>query len=235
MRPTTVSRLNKTFASLLLGAHPALAHAAQNESGSMVTLFLSLLLILSGFVLIAWLARRYLPGAGSRGVVKVVGANPGGRARAGGGDRGGQYLAVAGRGRRTGAVAGQDAQAGRAYARFGKNGMKNMSFTLNIGSKAPGFQLKATDGKIYSCRILMKAGTWWCFLPATIVPMYWDRMRLPGKLPLNMRPKGVRFVAINSNSANTYREDDFDHMVKQDGTISVSLGFTCMMRPRKLP
>jgi flagellar protein FliO/FliZ len=66
--------LNKTFASLLLGAHPALAHAAQNESGSMVTLFLSLLLILSGFVLIAWLARRYLPGAGSRGVVKVVGA-----------------------------------------------------------------------------------------------------------------------------------------------------------------
>ena len=26
---------------------------------------------------------------------------------------------------------------------------------------------------------------------------------------------GVRFVAINSNSANTYPEDDFDHMVKR--------------------
>ena len=66
--------MNKTFTSLLLGAHPALAYAAQNEAGGMATLFLSLLLILCGFVLIAWLARRYLPGAGSRGVVKVVGA-----------------------------------------------------------------------------------------------------------------------------------------------------------------
>ena len=66
--------MNKTFAGLLLGAHPALAQAAQNEAGGMATLFLSLLLILCGFVLIAWLARRYLPGAGSRGVVKVVGA-----------------------------------------------------------------------------------------------------------------------------------------------------------------
>jgi hypothetical protein len=28
-------------------------------------------------------------------------------------------------------------------------------------------------------------------------------------------PEGVRFVGINSNSENTYAEDDFDHMVKR--------------------
>jgi hypothetical protein len=32
---------------------------------------------------------------------------------------------------------------------------------------------------------------------------------------LKYAPKGTGFVAINSNSANTYMEDDFDHMVKR--------------------
>lgn len=53
---------------------PVTAHAAQNDAGSMVSVFLSLFLILGGFVLVAWLFRRYLPGAGKQGIVKVVGS-----------------------------------------------------------------------------------------------------------------------------------------------------------------
>ena len=57
-----------------LACAPTLAHAAQSDTGNMVTVFVSLFLILGGFVLVAWLVRRYLPGAGKLGVVKVVGA-----------------------------------------------------------------------------------------------------------------------------------------------------------------
>ena len=32
---------------------------------------------------------------------------------------------------------------------------------------------------------------------------------------MKFAPAGVRFVAINSNSKNTYLEDDFDHMVSR--------------------
>lgn len=62
--------------SLLLGliCAPALAHAAQNDSGNMATVLMSLFLILGAFVLVAWLVRRYMPGVGKQGVVKVVGA-----------------------------------------------------------------------------------------------------------------------------------------------------------------
>ncbi|MEQ1591620.1 MAG: flagellar biosynthetic protein FliO [Thiobacillaceae bacterium] len=55
-------------------AYPALAHAAQTDSSSMAVVFLSLLVILGGFVLAAFVLRRYLPGADKQGIVKVVGA-----------------------------------------------------------------------------------------------------------------------------------------------------------------
>jgi flagellar protein FliO/FliZ len=52
---------------------PLPAFAAPDTSGSLLTVLLSLALILGGFVALAWLARRYLPGLGAQGVVKVVG------------------------------------------------------------------------------------------------------------------------------------------------------------------
>jgi flagellar protein FliO/FliZ len=51
---------------------PGSAFAATDAAGSMLTVLLSLALILAGFVAVAWLARRYLPGMGTQGVVKVV-------------------------------------------------------------------------------------------------------------------------------------------------------------------
>lgn len=56
---------------LLLVSFPALA--ASGTASSMLTVLLSLGLILGGFIAVAWFARRYLPGMGTQGVVKVVG------------------------------------------------------------------------------------------------------------------------------------------------------------------
>jgi flagellar protein FliO/FliZ len=47
--------------------------AAPDTAGSLLTVLVSLALILGGFVAVAWLARRYLPGMASQGAVKVVG------------------------------------------------------------------------------------------------------------------------------------------------------------------
>lgn len=55
---------------------PSWALAAPDTASSMLTVLLSLGLILGGFVAVAWLARRYLPGMGAQGAVKVVGTTP---------------------------------------------------------------------------------------------------------------------------------------------------------------
>jgi flagellar protein FliO/FliZ len=52
---------------------PSGAWAVADNASSLLTVLLSLTLILGGFVAVAWLARRYLPGMGAQGVVKVVG------------------------------------------------------------------------------------------------------------------------------------------------------------------
>lgn len=64
-----------TAGGLLLIPSTALA-AAPNTATSMFTVLLSLALILGGFVAVAWFARRYLPGMGAQGAVKVVGTTP---------------------------------------------------------------------------------------------------------------------------------------------------------------
>lgn len=58
--------------TLLLAALPA--HAATDATGSVFTVLSSLALILGGFVAVAWFVRRYLPGLGGQGNVKVVGS-----------------------------------------------------------------------------------------------------------------------------------------------------------------
>lgn len=53
---------------------PAPAFAATDAVGSTLTVLLALALILGGFIALAWLARRYLPGMAAQGVVKLVGS-----------------------------------------------------------------------------------------------------------------------------------------------------------------
>lgn len=66
--------MKRMFATFSLTSLPAAAQAAQTAASSLWPMLLSLVLILGGFVAVAWLVRRYLPGVGKQGVVKVVGA-----------------------------------------------------------------------------------------------------------------------------------------------------------------
>lgn len=60
---------------ILLACLATPVSAATNSATSVATVLISLVLILGGFALVAWLARRYLPGlGGTQGAVKVVGA-----------------------------------------------------------------------------------------------------------------------------------------------------------------
>jgi flagellar protein FliO/FliZ len=63
----------KIISTTALFLVPSWALAATDTALSMLTVLLSLVLILGGFVAVAWFARRYLPGMGTQGVVKVVG------------------------------------------------------------------------------------------------------------------------------------------------------------------
>jgi flagellar protein FliO/FliZ len=55
---------------------PSLVRAAENASSASgyFGVVVSLLLILGGFVLVAWLVRRWMPQGAQAGLVKVVGA-----------------------------------------------------------------------------------------------------------------------------------------------------------------
>lgn len=64
----------RTRVTCLAAAYVPSAQAAQSVASGVVPMLLSLVLILAGFIGVAWLARRYLPGVGKQGVVKVVGA-----------------------------------------------------------------------------------------------------------------------------------------------------------------
>jgi peroxiredoxin len=90
-----------------------------------------------------------------------------------------------------------------------------MSFTLNIGDKAPEFKLKATDGNAYSLHNFSKADTLVIFFTCNHCPYVIGSDEVTRQTALKFQDKGVKFVAINSNSPNTYPEDDFDHMVKR--------------------
>lgn len=88
-----------------------------------------------------------------------------------------------------------------------------MSFTLEIGKKAPGFSLPATDGKVYSLDSFKDSSYLVIFFTCNHCPYVIGSDEVTRKTAERFSGKGVRFVAINSNSKNTYEEDDFEHMV----------------------
>ncbi len=90
-----------------------------------------------------------------------------------------------------------------------------MAFTLDIGTKAPGFALKATDGKTYSLPDFDDSKYLVIFFTCNHCPYVIGSDEHTRRLADRFASRGVRFVAINSNSPNTYPEDDFDHMVKR--------------------
>ena len=90
-----------------------------------------------------------------------------------------------------------------------------MTFTLQIGDKAPDFNLKATDGETYSLDDFSDADTLVIFFTCNHCPFVKDSDEATRELVEKFQPEGVAFVGINSNSVNTYEEDSFENMVKR--------------------
>lgn len=90
-----------------------------------------------------------------------------------------------------------------------------MTFTLEIGKKAPDFSLKATDGKTYSLNDFDKAKVLVLSFTCNHCPFVTGSDEITRETAEKYVDKGIVFVAINSNSENTYQQDDFDHMVKR--------------------
>ena len=88
-----------------------------------------------------------------------------------------------------------------------------MAFTLEIGRQAPDFSLKATDGEIYQLSSFSEADILVVFFTCNHCPYVLGSDELTRKTAERFMPQGVRFVAINSNSSNTYQEDSFENMV----------------------
>ncbi len=90
-----------------------------------------------------------------------------------------------------------------------------MSFTINIGDSAPDFKLTATNGKTYSLADFSKNPYLVIFFTCNHCPYVIGSDETTRQTVLKYKPLGVEFVAINSNSPNTYEEDDFEHMVER--------------------
>ena len=90
-----------------------------------------------------------------------------------------------------------------------------MAFTLEIGGKAIDFKLQATDGKTYQLADFDDAEVLVVFFTCNHCPYVIGSDEVTRKTVEKFGPKGVKFVGINSNSPNTYPDDDFEHMVKR--------------------
>ncbi len=88
-----------------------------------------------------------------------------------------------------------------------------MAFTLQIGEQAPDFNLPATDGNTYQLSDFDDADVLVIFFTCNHCPYVLGSDEITRQTAEKFAPQGVKFVAINSNSKNTYPEDDFDHMV----------------------
>jgi peroxiredoxin len=88
-----------------------------------------------------------------------------------------------------------------------------MAFTLQLGEKAPDFKLPATDGNTYQLSDFDDADVLVVFFTCNHCPYVIGSDEVTRKTVEKFTPQGARFVGINSNSKNTYAEDDFEHMV----------------------
>ncbi len=118
-----------------------------------------------------------------------------------------------------------------------------MAFTLEPGAHAKNFSLPATDGKTYSLADFNEIPYLVLFFTCNHCPYVLGSDETTRETALKYATRGVRFIAINSNSPNTYPEDDFQHMVQRmedkkfpwlylfDETQEVALAYGALRTP----
>ena len=87
------------------------------------------------------------------------------------------------------------------------------TFTLQIGETAPGFTLPATDGNTYDLSAFSDAEVLVISFTCNHCPYVIGSDEVTRRTAETFGPRGVKFVAINSNSKTTHASDDFEHMV----------------------
>lgn len=90
-----------------------------------------------------------------------------------------------------------------------------MAFTLQIGDKAPDFKLPATDGNSYTLSDFDRYNVLVIFFTCNHCPYVIGSDEITRKTAESFSYRSVKFVGINSNSKNTYPEDDFPHMIQR--------------------
>ena len=88
-----------------------------------------------------------------------------------------------------------------------------MAYTLEIGQKAPDFSLLSTDGKIYSLKNFDQHKYLVVFFTCNHCPYVLGSDEITRQTVEKFASKDVKFVGINSNSANTYEDDSYEHMI----------------------
>ena len=90
-----------------------------------------------------------------------------------------------------------------------------MAFTLEIGKKAPDFQVLGTDGKTYTLADFAKAPVLVVFFTCNHCPYVVGSDEVTRKTVERFAKQGVAFLGINSNSKHTHPNDDYPDMVER--------------------
>ena len=90
-----------------------------------------------------------------------------------------------------------------------------MAYTLTIGDQAPDFDLVGTDVDYYSLDSFKDFDNLIIFFTCNHCPYVTGSDEVTRLTVEKFNNKQFKFIAINSNSKNTYEEDSFDNMVKR--------------------
>ena len=118
-----------------------------------------------------------------------------------------------------------------------------MAFTLELGERAPDFNLPATDGNNYQLSDFDDVNTLVVFVTCNHCPYVVGSDEVTRQTAQKYADQGVKFVAIASNSINTHPDDDFPQMVARmeehkfpwlylfDATQEVALAYGALRTP----
>lgn len=118
-----------------------------------------------------------------------------------------------------------------------------MSFTLQIGSRAPDFDLPATDGRNYRLSDFSESKLLVVVFSCNHCPYVIGSEDRMIRFCQEYVPRGVTMVAINSNETENHPTDSFEHMVQRanekkfpftylrDATQDVAMAYGALRTP----